>query len=61
MTHGDLRKRALQEIDKVRWIPSWGRERIYSMVERRPDWCLSRQRAWGVPITLFVCKKNVAM
>lgn len=57
MTHGDLRKRALQEIDKVRWIPSWGRERIYSMVERRPDWCLSRQRAWGVPITLFVCKK----
>lgn len=57
MNHRDLRHRALQEIDKVRWIPSWGRERIYSMVERRPDWCLSRQRAWGVPITLFVCKK----
>lgn len=57
MTHEDLRSRALREIDNVRWIPSWGRERIYSMVERRPDWCLSRQRSWGVPITLFVCKK----
>lgn len=57
MSHNELRRRALQEIDKVRWIPSWGRERIYSMVERRPDWCLSRQRTWGVPITLFVCKK----
>ncbi|MDW7997928.1 MAG: isoleucine--tRNA ligase [Thermodesulfovibrio sp.] len=57
MNHKDLRNRALNEIDKVRWIPPWGRDRIYSMVERRPDWCLSRQRAWGVPITLFVCKK----
>ncbi len=57
MSHGDLRHRALQEINKVRWIPSWGRDRIYSMIERRPDWCISRQRAWGVPITLFVCKK----
>ena len=57
MSHNELRKRALDEIDKVRWIPSWGRDRIYSMVERRPDWCLSRQRSWGVPITLFVCKK----
>ncbi|GAB6184295.1 isoleucine--tRNA ligase [Thermodesulfovibrio hydrogeniphilus] len=56
MSHENLRERALQEIDKVQWIPSWGRERIYSMVERRPDWCLSRQRSWGVPITLFVCK-----
>ncbi len=57
MKHENLRERALEEIDKVRWIPHWGRERIYSMVERRPDWCLSRQRSWGVPITLFVCKK----
>lgn len=57
MSHEALRQRALNEIDRVRWIPSWGRERIYSMVERRPDWCLSRQRSWGVPITLFVCKK----
>ncbi|WP_353684975.1 isoleucine--tRNA ligase [Thermodesulfovibrio sp. 3907-1M] len=57
MSHGELRKRALAEVDKVRWIPSWGRDRIFSMIERRPDWCLSRQRTWGVPITLFVCKK----
>lgn len=57
MNNENLRDRALKEIDKVKWIPSWGRERIYSMVEKRPDWCLSRQRTWGVPITLFVCKK----
>ncbi len=57
MSHNDLRKRVLKEIDSVKWIPSWGKERIYSMVEERPDWCLSRQRIWGVPITLFVCKK----
>ena len=52
----DLRKRALDEIDKVRWIPHWGRERIYGMIENRPDWCVSRQRAWGVPIAVFYCK-----
>jgi isoleucyl-tRNA synthetase len=51
----DLRKKALEEINKTRWIPNWGRERIYSMVENRPDWCVSRQRAWGVPITVFTC------
>ncbi len=52
-----LRKRALEEIDKTKWIPAWGRNRIYSMMETRPDWCISRQRAWGVPIALFKCKK----
>ncbi|MBI5506601.1 MAG: isoleucine--tRNA ligase [Deltaproteobacteria bacterium] len=52
----DLRKRALAAIDGVRWIPSWGRERIYGMVANRPDWCLSRQRAWGVPIIALRCK-----
>jgi len=50
-----LRKQALSEIDRVRWIPKWGRERIYGMIENRPDWCISRQRSWGVPITFFYC------
>ena len=53
---GSLRKKALEAIDKVEWIPSWGRDRIFNMVANRPDWCISRQRAWGVPITAFVCK-----
>ncbi len=52
-----LRQRALKSIDNTQWIPSWGRNRIYSMMETRPDWCISRQRAWGVPIALFKCKK----
>jgi len=52
-----LRKNSLEEIDKVTWIPHWGRERIYGMIENRPDWCISRQRAWGVPITIFYCEK----
>ncbi|MCJ7772825.1 MAG: isoleucine--tRNA ligase [Desulfobacterales bacterium] len=52
-----LRKKALDEIDKVQWIPHWGRERIYGMIENRPDWCVSRQRSWGVPITMFSCEK----
>lgn len=56
-----LRKRSLEEIDKVQWIPSWGRERIYGMIENRPDWCVSRQRAWGVPITVFYCEKCEAL
>ncbi len=51
-----LRKKSLEEIDNVKWIPHWGRERIYGMIENRPDWCVSRQRAWGVPITVFLCK-----
>ena len=55
--HGDLRKKALDAINRVKWIPSWGRDRIYNMVESRPDWCISRQRAWGVPIPVFACKE----
>jgi isoleucyl-tRNA synthetase len=50
-----LRIRSLEEIDRVQWIPHWGRERIYGMIENRPDWCVSRQRAWGVPIIAFFC------
>ncbi|MBR0574129.1 MULTISPECIES: isoleucine--tRNA ligase [Pasteurellaceae] len=49
-----LRKLALGEIKNVRWIPDWGQARIEKMVENRPDWCISRQRTWGVPVTLFI-------
>ncbi|OPY87823.1 MAG: Isoleucine--tRNA ligase [Smithella sp. PtaU1.Bin162] len=57
MEKNDLRKKALTAIDEVQWIPSWGHDRIYGMVENRPDWCISRQRLWGVPITVFYCAK----
>ena len=57
MEKNDLRKKALACIDQVQWIPSWGHDRIYGMVENRPDWCISRQRLWGVPITVFYCGK----
>jgi len=57
MDKTELRKNALEAIDKVTWIPHWGRERIYGMIENRPDWCVSRQRAWGVPIAIFYCEK----
>ncbi len=53
---GTLRTRALDEIKKVKWDPSWGEERISNMVAGRPDWCISRQRVWGVPIAMFQCE-----
>ncbi len=56
MDNNNLRQNALQEIRKVTWTPRWGMERIYGMVEVRPDWCLSRQRTWGVPLTVFTCE-----
>ena len=56
MDNTGLRQNSLKEIDRVTWIPHWGRERIYGMIENRPDWCVSRQRAWGVPIAVFYCK-----
>ncbi len=58
MTTNDLRRKALDAIEHTRWIPSQGKNRIQSMIESRPDWCISRQRAWGVPIAVFVDKRT---
>ncbi len=57
MDANDLRKRALSAIrNDVKWVPAWGEERIYNMIESRPDWCISRQRLWGVPILALICE-----
>ncbi|GGI68920.1 isoleucine--tRNA ligase [Shewanella gelidii] len=58
MDNNGLRKQALSEIESTQWIPEWGESRIEKMVENRPDWCISRQRTWGVPITLFVHRET---
>jgi isoleucyl-tRNA synthetase len=55
MEANGFRGRTLEEIDRVEWIPPQGRDRIYEMIKHRPDWCVSRQRSWGVPITVFYC------
>ncbi|MFT5788186.1 MAG: isoleucyl-tRNA synthetase [Shewanella sp.] len=58
MDQKGLRAQALGEIAKTKWIPDWGQSRIEKMVENRPDWCISRQRTWGVPIALFVHRET---
>ncbi|WP_448511559.1 isoleucine--tRNA ligase [Photorhabdus laumondii] len=58
MDQNGLRKQSLQEIKGVQWIPGWGQARIEAMVENRPDWCISRQRTWGTPMSLFVHKET---
>ncbi len=58
MDQAGLREQALAWVEAVEWIPSWGKARIQSMIENRPDWCISRQRVWGVPIALFVHKET---
>lgn len=58
MEQAGLRDLAMAEIKKVRWVPSWGQARIESMIENRPDWCISRQRYWGVPIPLFMHRET---
>jgi isoleucyl-tRNA synthetase len=56
MSGGTLRTRALEEIKRVKWDPAWGEGRIANMIATRPDWCVSRQRIWGVPIAVFLCE-----
>ncbi|MGH8495812.1 MAG: isoleucine--tRNA ligase [Gammaproteobacteria bacterium] len=61
MEEQGLRAKALQAIETVRWMPQWGGKRIAGMVEGRPDWCISRQRTWGVPIAVFVHKETAEL
>src|SRR4029077_9107722 len=61
MERARLREHTLRDIKGIEWTPAWGEQRITSMIETRPDWCISRQRTWGVPIPLFVHKASGAL
>lgn len=61
MDQNGLREMALKAIPEVKWMPGWGEARIRTMIENRPDWCISRQRAWGIPIALFIHKETSAL
>ncbi len=61
MQQKQLLAQALEQVEQVQWLPEWGKARIQSMLESRPDWCVSRQRTWGVPITLFVHKQTAEL
>ncbi len=58
MDGNELRQQAITAIKDVKWQPSWGEERIHGMIENRPDWCISRQRTWGVPIAVFINRET---
>ncbi len=61
MEQAGLRSKSLADIEQTRWIPDWGQQRIEKMVAARPDWCISRQRTWGVPMALFIDKDTGAL
>jgi isoleucyl-tRNA synthetase len=57
MDHEDFRKKVIEAVDGVNWVPEWGHQRMRQMVSERPDWCLSRQKSWGLPIPAFYCEE----
>ncbi len=61
MDQRGLRANTLRDIKQVRWTPAWGEQRITAMIENRPDWCVSRQRTWGLPLALFIHKQTAAL